>query len=507
MHTESNKSCLADGADDQLARQNSPLPPPAAARFGRFRKRNFLSVVAVLLGLAGLSAGQTPQLGHPDFQVSPEHPVGFRGDGSGRFPGATPPVAWDLAKGTGVKWNVAIPGKSVSSVIVVGKKVFATASPHHVVCLDAETGKQLWTKDVDPLSILAKDQAESLRKDLAALVVQLKATPTDKTLGKRVGELASKGAVDESLPYAGFMTLAPATPASDGQRVYVQFPAGVLAAYDLDGKEAWKIPAVPSGWIMGNSSPLVFKDRVVAICGARNSPTLLCVDSRTGKEHWKTTFPTADHCGAGSPAIVATQDGVKVVTPVFKMFDFQTGKEWRTHTYYTAIGATPIVDGQRVLHVHGDYGCKERSLVVIDCAKPFSNPSDGVSVILRKSSGHITGSPLLIGDKVYLPDGEGTTPEIINLSTGTTEVMVDKMKPLVKKAKSEANGYAFRPSPALAGGHIYQVLDDGQVLILDPSAPTKVVANNSLAPTCGSPFFVGKRIYFRTRDGVCCIGE
>jgi outer membrane protein assembly factor BamB len=376
-----------------------------------------------------------------------------------------------------------------------------------VVCLDADSGKELWKKDVDPISILAKDQAESLRKDLAALVEQVKNAPNDKTLGKRISELTVKGAVDESLSYRDFMTLAPATPASDGKRVYVQFPAGVLAAYDLDGKEVWKIPAVPNGWIMGNSSPVVFKDRVLAICGSRNSPTLLCVDSSTGKENWKTTFPTADHCGAGSSAIVASNDGWKVVTPVFKIFDFQTGKEWRTHTYYTAIGATPITDGQKIFHVHGDYGCKERSLVMIDCSKPFTNPTDGITVILRKSSGNITGSPLLLGEKVYLPDGAGTTPEIINLSTGNSEAMVDKMLPLAKKGKSEFKNYSFYPSPALAGGKIFQVLDDGQVLILDQSSPTKVLATNTLAPTCGSPFFVGKRIYFRTRDGVCCIGE
>lgn len=49
----------------------------------------------VLLGLAGAAFGQaSPQLGAPDFKVSPEHPVGWRGDSSGRFPAATPPLEW-----------------------------------------------------------------------------------------------------------------------------------------------------------------------------------------------------------------------------------------------------------------------------------------------------------------------------------------------------------------------------------------------------------------------------
>ena len=33
-------------------------------------------------------------LGSPKFQPSPEHPVGWRGDSSGRFPGANPPLEW-----------------------------------------------------------------------------------------------------------------------------------------------------------------------------------------------------------------------------------------------------------------------------------------------------------------------------------------------------------------------------------------------------------------------------
>ena len=39
-------------------------------------------------------------LGSPSFRPTPEHPYGWRGDGSGCFPGATPPVHWEsIAKG------------------------------------------------------------------------------------------------------------------------------------------------------------------------------------------------------------------------------------------------------------------------------------------------------------------------------------------------------------------------------------------------------------------------
>ena len=36
-------------------------------------------------------------LGSPEFYPSPAHPVGWRGDGTGHFPGATPPTTWSRA--------------------------------------------------------------------------------------------------------------------------------------------------------------------------------------------------------------------------------------------------------------------------------------------------------------------------------------------------------------------------------------------------------------------------
>src|SRR4051812_36989929 len=62
--------------------------------------------------LVGTSFGQTvtpasaltsqarEALGSPDFKPAPDRPVGWRGDWTGRFPGASPPIEWSRrAKG------------------------------------------------------------------------------------------------------------------------------------------------------------------------------------------------------------------------------------------------------------------------------------------------------------------------------------------------------------------------------------------------------------------------
>jgi outer membrane protein assembly factor BamB len=447
--------------------------------------------------------------GRADFVPTPDHPVGFRGDGTGHFPGATPPISWDVAKGTGVAWKTALAGKSHASVIVVGQKVFAASSPHHLYCLDADTGAILWRKDADPISLLARDQTEKVRQDLAAVVAEVKAQPklddrkAQSERAKRIADLAAKGAVADDLPHPSCSSLAPSTPASDGTRVYVQFPAGILAAYDLTGKELWKIPAQPGGWPMGNTSPVVCQGRVLAVCGGRSSPTLMCVDAATGAEQWRANFAGVDHTGAGTPAVVKTTDGWKVVTPVRKIFDLTTGKEWRSHAYHVASGASPVVDGTRLILAHSEKEPKQ--VVIFDCANTATG--EGATLWPRQSAS--SGSPLVHAGKIYLPDQRGCALEVLDLASGQVLVASDRKNPLCKlgPTSTTGTGYALEPSPTLAGKHLFQVIVDGQTVVIEPGVPLKVLAVNPGAETHASPFFQGSRIYLRTHDQVVCIGK
>src|SRR6266516_2689074 len=98
----------------------------------------FPPCVALLLS-AGLSAaGDWPQ---------------FRGpNGSGVSDETGLPTSW--SDKDNVKWKADVPGRSVSSPIVVGKKVFVTSASGprferlHALCLDADTGKILWHRQL-----------------------------------------------------------------------------------------------------------------------------------------------------------------------------------------------------------------------------------------------------------------------------------------------------------------------------------------------------------------------
>src|SRR5947209_2184112 len=49
-------------------------------------------ILAFMIFLSGIVSAA--ELGSPEFTPSAEHPIGWRGDGTGRFPGATPPLEW-----------------------------------------------------------------------------------------------------------------------------------------------------------------------------------------------------------------------------------------------------------------------------------------------------------------------------------------------------------------------------------------------------------------------------
>lgn len=99
--------------------------------------------VTAALGVAGV-ASHAAELGAADFRPTPEHPVGFRGDWTGRYPGATPPLGWSLT--SNVVWKADV-GGGESSPLVVGDRVFLLSDGIVLRWFDAATGELLWMRD------------------------------------------------------------------------------------------------------------------------------------------------------------------------------------------------------------------------------------------------------------------------------------------------------------------------------------------------------------------------
>jgi len=126
------------------------------------------SVVTLAKSEASAKAEPLPY-GHEDFVPTPERPLGYRGDGNGWFPGATPVVefyegtptkaeravydnqgkeqkgmTWAYAdkRSKNILWKTDLPGWSDAQPIPVKGRVFALCEPYFLVCLDAATGQR-----------------------------------------------------------------------------------------------------------------------------------------------------------------------------------------------------------------------------------------------------------------------------------------------------------------------------------------------------------------------------
>jgi len=145
--------------------------------------------LCVLLSLTA-AAEQVP-LGHKDFYPSSDRVIGFRGDGNGTYPAATPVTSWtegtptkvkkkgsreqlwDLKPGkpdpeTGLRpdsknicWKTGIRGFGNSHPIIVGDRAITTSDPYWLVCIDMHTGDIIWQRATSPFEV--RDEPEGPR--------------------------------------------------------------------------------------------------------------------------------------------------------------------------------------------------------------------------------------------------------------------------------------------------------------------------------------------------------
>lgn len=229
----------------------------------------------------------------------------FRGpNGSGVSTDPEPlPVTWSPTEH--LKWKVPLPGPGSSSPIIVGQRVLVTCWSgygtdradagqmenlrRHLVCLDLQTGKTLWQRDI--AAVLPEDRYG--------------------------GMFAEHG-------YASH------TPTSDGERVYVYFGKTGALAFDLDGKQLWQTgvgkESDPRGWGSA-SSPVLYKDLLIVTAPAE-SEALVALNTKTGAEVWRQEARGFSSLW-GTPVLLPVQDHTELVIAVpgeIWAFNPETGK-------------------------------------------------------------------------------------------------------------------------------------------------------------------------------------
>jgi outer membrane protein assembly factor BamB len=131
--------------------------------------------------------------------------------------------------------------------------------------------------------------------------------------------------------YSPVNTPVSATPATDGENVYVFFPTIGLISYDSEGEDRWVLPLGPFNNPYGmGTSPVLAGDTLLLLCDADTDSFLIAVDTESGKELWRTARPGATH-GFSSPVVYRPESGPAevIVSGSYKVggYSLETGEQ------------------------------------------------------------------------------------------------------------------------------------------------------------------------------------
>jgi outer membrane protein assembly factor BamB len=389
-----------------------------------------------------------PPLGSPDFLPTAARPAGWRGDGSGRFAGATPPATWSATEH--VLWKTEV-GPGHSSPVVVGPRVFVTAEPDLLVCLEAASGKELWRK-AHPLS--------GLPADLKAVAPRQNENYGDAT----------------------------PTPVSDGASVWVFFNTGIVACYDLEGKSRWlQWYDMRLATVYGrHASPVLVGGRLLVHFGP-----LACLDAATGALLWKTDKAKATY-GTPAPARIGGVDAVITGKGnVVRVADGQVLASDLGNCMYTS----PVVQGRVVYFVDG-------AMTAVELPEKAGETIEGRELWYADLSGQFYASPVIEGGRIHTVD-RAANYYVIDAATGKT---IQK-RTLDLPPAGRVHGPSVYPSLCLAGGRLYVGNDAGNTVLLPLGDAGAAIATNTLpAGSGGTPAFSGTRMFVRGGKLLYCIG-
>jgi outer membrane protein assembly factor BamB len=386
----------------------------------------------------------------------------FRGpNGTGHSSDKDVPVKWTDKN---ILWKTELPGSGHSSAIVVKGKAYllsATDKERLLVCIDAKSGKLLWTKKVSG------------------------------TVGKILNPKGS---------------LASATPCSDGERVYCVFWDGKnvgLHVYSLDGKLAWERDLGKFSSQHGPGfSPIVHDGLVIVNNDQDGSSNLQAFFAKDGKPAWSVERKAFRACYS-TPFLLETKNGPELVvgsTAGLTRYNPADGKQlWHftwtfTNTKPLRTVASPVTTDGMVFLTAGD-GDGSRAMIAVKL--DGKGDVSKTNLAWDKDAGTpYVPSPLVLGAHVYTVTDTGAAV-CYEAKSGKETWRVPRM------------ARAISASPLLIDGKIFAIDESGEVFIFT-AKPDKyeLVAKNKLGESVlATPAVSDGRLYVRGAKHLICVGK
>ena len=416
------------------------------------------AALAMLLAPSGEITGQEPAV----------RMIADEGDGAKYWPRWRGPSGQGVANGgrypdtwsptDGVLWKAAVPGSGNSSPIVWGDRIFVTTA--------YDGGRRL--------SVLAFQRSD----------------------GSRLWEtFAPQGRVDAAAHFKNGH--ASATPATDGERIYVSFGTRGLLALDFDGKILWHRDLGPTDTYHGTAgSLLLYKNRIILYQDQYTASFIAAFDVQTGRQVWRTARDAS--VGWGTPIAVRVGDHDEIIVNGQRSvyaYDPDRGTElWRCGGATYEVIPTPVVGYGMVFCASGRAG---PTLAIRPGGRGDVTRTHLVWTSPRGSP--FVPSPILYGEYLYTVNDMASIVTAFEAATG---------KVMWQGRLGVARREGFSASPVAVDGKLFFTNDDGETFVLRAGPTFDLLHVNRIGErTLASPALVDGRWYIRTARQLVAIGE
>ncbi|MBI3856150.1 MAG: PQQ-binding-like beta-propeller repeat protein [Planctomycetes bacterium] len=312
---------------------------------------------------APLSAPLAPTT--PDPELVPATQYGWRRNGTGLFPEASPPTEWNEKKN--IKWEAAV-GKGHASPVVAGDKVIVLSEPGTLLCLGRADGKLLWKADLD---------------------------------------FRSKGGAAP-----GTKEYVRPTPVTDGRNIYLSLCNGAIACYSIDGTRTWVQQVEPAPLTYGPSaSPVLVGDKLLV-----DSTRLRALDAATGRILWTAAEGEAHY---GTPAIFSLGGTLLAVSAKGTVVRVSDGALLAVNIAEGLGGdqaPTPVVQGGVVFFAYRRCSAVKLSLA--------DGKLKAEKLWEQELPGDVIASPVLKDGMLFVVPSGSAEYRVLNAATG--EVLLEK---------------------------------------------------------------------------------
>jgi outer membrane protein assembly factor BamB len=369
--------------------------------------------------------------------------TGWRGNGNGVHPHATPPAKFEDAA-----WKTAV-GYSYSSPVVSGSMVLVTSEPNVLLCVNAADGKILWKKKFNP-ALLPADRRDKVKTFF----------DDPETSGN-----------------------AASTPVCDGKHVYVVLGNGLVVCCAIkDGSVKWvqHIDTEPNSDEGRSASPLLAGGKLIV-----HLTELIALDPATGKTLWKQ--PDAEDA-YGTPAAGKIGEVDVIATPMGSIIRLSDGKvlakELAELTY-----ASPVIQNGTLY------------MIGIECAafklpdKVVDDKVTAQKIWTGEVEDDVYSSPVIIDGILYVIANDGIL---------TAFDMKNKTKADLDTGLG-GEEIKIYSSISAVGKHLYMFNHQGiGVIVKTGKKPEKIGKIGLDEGSGGTPAFSSNRMFVRCGESLCC---